>query len=109
MILFLGVFDENLTVYQTWNERLFAEMCAAYREGRIDKCPSEGWYKGEIWFFDNYIIPLAKKLDTCGVFGVSTDEFLSYATVNRQNWLERREDIVAKWLAKEKACSSNSK
>ena len=23
--------------------------------------------QGELWFFDNYVIPLAKKLDECGV------------------------------------------
>jgi hypothetical protein len=28
----------------------------------------------EIGFFDFYIIPLAKKLKECGVFGVSSDE-----------------------------------
>lgn len=39
------------------------------------------WYKGELGFFDNYIIPLAKKLKDCGVFGVSSDEFLNYAKV----------------------------
>jgi hypothetical protein len=32
------------------------------------------WYKGEIGFLDFYIIPLAKKLKDCGVFGVSSDE-----------------------------------
>jgi len=40
-------------------------------------------YKGEIGFFDFYIIPLAKKLKECGVFGVSSDEYLNYATKNR--------------------------
>jgi hypothetical protein len=66
--------------------------------GGADKCPSKGWYGGELWFFDNYIIPLAKKLDTCGAFGISTDEFLSYATENRKRWQTEGADIVAKWL-----------
>jgi len=52
-------------------------------------------YKGEIGFFDNYIIPLAKKLKDCGVFGVSSDEYLNYALQNRAEWEERGEDIVA--------------
>ena len=38
--------------------------------------PASFWYQGEIGFFDNYIIPLAKKLKDCGVFGVSSDEYL---------------------------------
>uniref|UniRef100_A0A7S3L3E6 PDEase domain-containing protein n=1 Tax=Amphora coffeiformis TaxID=265554 RepID=A0A7S3L3E6_9STRA len=35
--------------------------------------------QGELKFFDNYIIPLAKKLRDCNVFGVSSDECLNYA------------------------------
>ena len=42
-------------VYQKWNERLFQEMYEAYLDGRTDKDPSEGWYKGELWFFNNYV------------------------------------------------------
>jgi hypothetical protein len=48
-----------------------------------EKDPSEFWYRGEI-VFDFYIIPLAKKLDDCGVFGVSSDEYLNHAMANRQ-------------------------
>jgi 3'5'-cyclic nucleotide phosphodiesterase len=66
-------------VYCKWNEMFFHEMYIAFKEGRSDKDPSEFWYKGEIGFFDYYIIPLAKKLKDCGVFGVSSDEYLNYA------------------------------
>ena len=60
-------------------------MTLAYEEGRgPTKPPSEGWYAGELWFFDNYVIPLAKKLEECGVFGVSSDECLNYALENRK-------------------------
>jgi class 3 adenylate cyclase len=81
-------------VYQKWNERLFQEMYTAFREGRSDKDPSEGWYKGELWFFDNYVIPLAKKLNECGVFGVSSAEYLNYAVENRDEWERKGEEIV---------------
>ena len=60
-------------IYRKWNERLFKEMYLAYLNGRSDTDPSVGWYKGEIGFLDFYVIPLAKKLATCGVFGVSSD------------------------------------
>jgi hypothetical protein len=44
-------------------------MYEAYRRANND--PTDGWYQGEISFFDGYIIPLvAKKLKDCGVFGV---------------------------------------
>ena len=40
-------------------------------------------------------IPLAKKLEDCGVFGVSSDEFLNYATANRDEWALKGEAIVS--------------
>jgi hypothetical protein len=45
-------------------------------------------------FFDNYIIPLAKKLKDCNIFGVSSDECLNYAVMNRAEWVERGEQIT---------------
>ena len=60
-------------IYRKWNQRLFEEIYAAYKQGR-GKNPVDGWYKGEIGFFDFYVIPLAKKLADCKVFGVSSDE-----------------------------------
>lgn len=87
-------------VYRKWNERLFQEMYGAFKSGRSDKDPSAGWYKGEIGFFDNYIIPLAKKLKECGVFGVSSDEYLNYALENRQEWEAKGESIVQSLVEK---------
>jgi hypothetical protein len=54
-------------MYRKWNERLFMEMYKAYVSGQGAKGPTDFWYKGEIGFFDFYIIPLAKKLKDCGV------------------------------------------
>lgn len=81
-------------VYRKWNERLFREMYQAYKDGRAEKDPSEFWYKGELGFFDFYIIPLAKKLDDCGVFGVSSDEYLNYAQQNRREWEANGQAVV---------------
>jgi 3'5'-cyclic nucleotide phosphodiesterase len=85
---------QHFTVYKKWNLRLLAEMYEAYQMGRSAKDPTEGWYEGELWFFDNYIIPLAKKLRECGVFGVSCDEFLDYAKDNRMEWEMKGREIV---------------
>jgi 3'5'-cyclic nucleotide phosphodiesterase len=85
-------------VYRKWNERLFAEMYQAFIEGRADRNPAEFWYQSEIGFFDNYIIPLAKKLKDCGVFGVSSDEYLNYAIQNRDEWEQRGQTIVAEMM-----------
>ncbi|KAL3941971.1 MAG: hypothetical protein SGARI_000417 [Bacillariaceae sp.] len=81
-------------IYRKWNEKLFMEMYKAYMEGRMDKNPTEFWYQGEIGFFDHYVIPLAGKLKVCGVFGVSSAEYLNYAAQNRAEWEKRGERIV---------------
>ena len=86
-------------VYQKWNRRLFLEMHAAYKAGRLAKDPSEFWFRGELGFFDSYIIPLAMKLNKCGVFGVSSDEYLNYALQNRAEWEARGKDLVKAMVA----------
>ena len=90
---------QHWEIYRKWNERLFYEMYIAFQTGRVDADPSVSWYNGEIWFFDNCVIPLAKKLKECGVFGVSSDECLNYAMENRRIWVERGQDIVNEMLA----------
>ena len=85
-------------MYTKWNERLFQEMMAAYEAGRAAKDPSEGWYKGELWFFDNYVLPLTNKLYECQVFGVSCDEYMNYALENRKNWESKGEDLVKNFV-----------
>jgi len=89
---------QHWNVYIKWNENLFQEMYLAYLQGRLANDPSKGWVQGEIGFFDFYIIPLAKKLFTCGVFGVSSDEFLNYAMINRKEWEQKGEAKVEEYL-----------
>ena len=84
--------------YQKFNKRLFEERYLAYIQGHCVKDPSLGWYNGELWFFDNYIIPLANKLRDCGVFGVSHFEFLAYAQQNRREWETKGQEIVEEML-----------
>ena len=81
-------------------------MYTAYKAGRgggngssttcVD--PSINWYQGELDFFDYYLIPLAKKLESCGVFGVSSDEYLDYAIANRNEWKIKGHDIVKGYI-----------
>ena len=87
-------------IYQKWNTQLFKESYLAYKQGRAEKNPSIGWYEGEIWFFNNYIIPLAKKLRQCKVFGVACDEFLDFAVENRKEWEMKGKEIVANMVRK---------
>ncbi len=87
-------------LYRKWNERLFQECYKAYRDGRAGKNPADGWYEGEIGFYDFYIIPLAKKLRDCGVFGPTSDENLNYAKSNRAQWEREGRAIVSKMFDK---------
>lgn len=93
-------------VYQKWNRRLFDELYTAWKAGRMSADPANFWYKGELTFFDTYIIPLAKKLNDCKVFGVSSDECLSYAVANRNEWESKGQQIVmelvSNWSQREK-------
>lgn len=90
-------------IYQKWNELLFEELSDAYHNGRAAKDPAEFWYEGELAFFDNYIIPLAKKLRNCGVFGVSSDEYLNYALRNREEFELLGKELVAAMVEKRKS------
>lgn len=91
---------QHWLTYVKWNERLYKEMWAAYASGRAEKDPTEGWYMGEIGFFDGYIIPLATKLKECGVFGTAGDEYLGNALRNKAEWQEKGRAIVAEFEAK---------
>lgn len=90
---------QHCHIFRMWNQRLFNELYTAYLQGRMATDPSKGWADGEFGFFDFYIIPLAKKLDTCGVFGVSGQEYLAYAQSNRDEWKAKGKDIVQEYLA----------
>ena len=49
---------QHWQTYQKFNRRLFEERYQAWLLGHAKSDPSEAWYKGEIGFFDFYIIPL---------------------------------------------------
>jgi hypothetical protein len=68
-------------------------------EGRSEQDPTDFWYKGELGFLDFYVIPLAKKLKDCGVFGVSSDEYLQYALNNRREWERKGREVLQQLIA----------
>jgi len=43
---------------------------------------------------------LAQKLKDCGVFGVSSDEYMNYALENRRGWESRGQALVAEMVEK---------
>jgi 3'5'-cyclic nucleotide phosphodiesterase/Adenylate and Guanylate cyclase catalytic domain len=85
---------QHWNIYRKWNTRFFEESYQAFVEGRAEANPADNWYEGEIGFFDHYIIPLAMKLKDCGAFGVSSDEYLTYAQQNRREWENQGRELV---------------
>lgn len=81
-------------VYKKWNGKLYQESYAAWKAGRIETNPSDIWYQQELNFFDNYVIPLARRLKESGAFGVSGQEYLTYAEKNRNEWAVKGHDVV---------------
>ena len=41
---------------------------------------------GEIWFFDNCVIPLAQRVKDIGIFGVQGDDCVRNALSNKKEW-----------------------
>jgi len=87
-------------VYQKYNRRLFEEQFNAYMKGYTSDDPRPGWYKGEIWFFENYIIPLAQKLCDSGCFGASGHQYLRDAKSNLREWKLKGESICNQMFGK---------
>ena len=55
-------------------------------------------YKGEIAFFDDYIIPLIQNLKESGLFGASIDFYLRNALNNRKLWERKGVSIVDNYV-----------
>lgn len=85
-------------VFLKWNKRLFFEMYQAFKDGHTATDPTLFWFQGELDFFDFYVIPMAKKLRQCGVFGVTGDELIKYAEANRKEWEEKGQDSVKDYV-----------
>jgi hypothetical protein len=91
---------QSWQLYQKWNERHFQEMVAAYQGGRLHQDPAVFWYKSELSFFDEHVIPVAQEMSACGLFGTTGDEFLGFALSNRQQWAAKGGELVASMMAR---------
>jgi hypothetical protein len=52
---------------------------------------------------------LARKLKECGVFGVSSAEYLNYAEKNLQEWVDRGEEVVSEMIERLESFGSETK
>lgn len=87
-------------LYSKWNERHFLEMYGAFEKGRLSQDPSVYWYKSEIMFLEQHVIPLCQKMQETGVFGASAEEALAFAISNRDQWSAKGGNMVASMMAK---------
>lgn len=53
--------------------------------------------------FSESLAALAKKLKDCGVFGISSDEYLNYAELNRAEWESKGRQVVEEMMERIKA------
>ena len=77
---------QDFRTFLKWNCRLYDELYSAYSSAKGDDCFSN-WYKGQITFIDNYVLPLAERLQKCcpalSEFG---SELVRNAEENRNRW-----------------------
>jgi hypothetical protein len=99
---------QHFSTFTKWNSHLYHEVLAAYQcrtqasssssntsnndntsssSTVASSHPKENWYSSQIGFFDHYIIPLAERLDSCGVFS-DTHKFVPFAVRNKELWIE---------------------
>lgn len=84
---------QSFTIFCKWNRRLYKEFYTAHLRGRLTFNPEDNWYENQIGFFSHYIIPLSRKMKTCGVFGTTGNVFEYFATENKKRWVEEGELI----------------
>merc|ERR1712238_640200 len=73
--------------------------------GSNDTNPAQNWFSNEIAFYDHYIIPLANRLENCGVFrGMKNNSntngdghslaLASLARRNRDRWMQEGKEVT---------------
>jgi len=78
---------QSWSIFLKWNLHLLDELKDANKANRGPDC-TENWFQGQIDFFDGYVLPLARRLEQCKVFGVLGSLFYENAMSNRSQWLE---------------------
>jgi hypothetical protein len=70
-----------------WSCRLYLELRRAYVQGRGPDV-AKNWFPNQIGFLELYLEPLAKKLETVGVFGAMIGpSFARIVKASRDRWL----------------------
>jgi hypothetical protein len=89
---------QHFSIYKKWSMvRVTKSRDASTRnqDAAAEDDPSTFWYEAELTFFDDLVIPLARTLQTCRLFGTVGDECIRYAQDNRTEWKLQGRDIVS--------------
>ena len=84
---------QDWDVFVKWNKKLYNELMYAHLQGRSFN-PATSWYKGQIGFFNGYIIPLAERLAQSNLFGESGNMFSALALENKRRWITEGESLT---------------
>lgn len=88
---------QDWQVFVKWNKKLYDELWAANIANRgFD--PSKNWFKGQISFLDNYVIPLGKRICESEIFGSQGTVFMENAIKNRDRWMVEGEQMSQKMV-----------
>lgn len=71
----------------------------ALKAGRSETDPSTDWYKNQLGFYRLYVIPLAEKMEKCGVLGKRGAEWVTNATFIRDRWTREAKQITDDMIA----------
>ena len=94
---------QSWELFLFWNRRLFEELYVAFKMGRSIIDPSNDWYENQVGFYKLYIIPLAEKMHTCGVFGKLGREWMNNAVLILDRWSMEGEQISKDMIASVKS------
>jgi atrial natriuretic peptide receptor A len=87
---------QNWKTFTKWNFRLYKEILDCHSK-KLCPNPHSGWSKGEIGFFQFYIIPLAKRLDALVPKG-DENTFAELAEKNLELWKLHGDDVTRIFL-----------
>lgn len=85
---------QHWQTFSKFHERAFSERFTAFMNGEETADPSLTWYEDQLAFFDQTVIPLAEKLNSCEVFGSTGAEFVRWAKQNRNEWATKGKSII---------------
>lgn len=85
---------QQWAVYHKWNSRLYLENMLALESAQktipTAASPMDGWFMGQLAFFDNVVLPLARRLRDLGL----PLSYLRCATENKEQWLLKGKEVV---------------